>query len=317
MADLRSDATLAPRARVRLSLAQLVDRYFFVIGLAPAVVCLAVILVYPVVANIAYSFTNLSFIYPDTSFIGLRNYADILTNSTFGFWSALDISVIWTVAVVSLQFLVGLIGALLLDQAIFGRSVYRVLLLVPWAFPVIVTAYVWRWLLNDQGGFVTWLAMTSGIIQQPVAWLAEANTALPAVVSVAVWAGYPFMLAAMLAGLQSIPVEYHEVAQIEGASVFQELFSVTLPLLRPIIVIVLVLRTIWTFNAFDLIYLLTNGGPDGQTLTLPILAYNLGWQQYLPGKAAAMSMLMLLVLAIAGVIYFRVSGWARKEGQNG
>jgi multiple sugar transport system permease protein len=206
---------------------------------------------------------------------------------------------------------------LLLGQAVFGRSVYRVLLLVPWAFPVIVTAYVWRWLLNDQGGFVTWLAMTSGIIQQPVAWLAEANTALPAVVSVAVWAGYPFMLAAMLAGLQSIPVEYHEVAQIEGASVFQELFSVTLPLLRPIIVIVLVLRTIWTFNAFDLIYLLTNGGPDGQTLTLPILAYNLGWQQYLPGKAAAMSMLMLLVLAIAGVIYFRVSGWARKEGQNG
>ncbi len=317
MAKITSDSTVSRRAGARLSPAQIVDRYFFAVGLAPAVVCLLAILVYPVVSNIAYSFTNMSFVYPDTSFIGLKNYADILTNSTFGFWSALDISVIWTVATVSLQFLVGLIGALLLDQAIFGSSAYRVLLLIPWAFPGIVTAYVWRWLLNDQGGFVTWLALTAGIIQQPVAWLAEANTALPAVVGVAVWAGYPFMLAAMLAGLQSIPVEYHEVAQIEGASVMQELFSVTLPLLRPIVVIVLVLRTIWTFNAFDLIYLLTNGGPDGQTLTLPILAYDLGWQQYLPGKAAAMSMLMLIVLAIGGVIYFRASSWAQKEGHRG
>ena len=107
------------------------------------------------------------------------------------------------------------------------------------------------------------------------------------------------------------------MAQIEGASVWQELLSVTLPLLRPIIVIILVLRTIWTFNAFDLIYLLTDGGPDGLTLTLPILAYHLGWEQYLPGKAAAMSVLMLLVLAVAGVVYFRVSSWAQKEGHHG
>lgn len=317
MAKLRSDAALTRPARVRLSPAQLIDRYFFVVGLTPAVVCLSVILVYPVIANMVYSFTNKSFIYPDTSFIGLRNYADLLSNSTFGFWSALDVSVVWTIATVSLQFVVGLIGALLLDQAIMGRSIYRVLLLIPWAFPGIVTAFVWRWLLNDQGGFITWLALTSGIIQKPVAWLAEANTALPAVVAVAVWSGYPFMMAAMLAGLQSIPEEFHEVAQIEGASVLQELFSVTLPLLRPIMVIILVLRTIWTFNAFDLIYLLTDGGPDGLTLTLPILAYHLGWEQYLPGKAAAMSVLMLLVLAVAAVIYFRVSGWVQKEGQNG
>lgn len=298
-------------------LGQLLDRYFFVIGLAPAVICLAVILIYPVAANIAYSFTNKSFIYPDTSFVGLRNYVDLLTNRSFGFWSALDISATWTLATVFGQFVVGLIGALLLDQAVFGRSVYRVLLLVPWAFPGIVTAMVWRWLLNDQGGFVTWLALTSGIIQKPVAWLGETGSALPAVIAVAVWSGYPFMMAAILAGLQSIPEEYHEVAQIEGATILQELWAITFPLLRPIIVIILVLRTIWTFNAFDLIYLLTDGGPDGATLTLPILAYHLGWEQYLPGKAAAMSVLMLLVLAVAGFAYFRVSGWAGRERGNG
>ncbi len=313
MAQIRSPATRAPAVRRALSPGQFLDKYFFVVGLAPAVICLAVILIYPVTANIAYSFTNKSFIYPDTSFVGLKNYLDLLTNRIFGFWSALDVSLTWTVATVLLQFFVGLVGALLLDQAIYGNSVYRVILLVPWAFPGIVTAMVWRWLLNDQGGFITWLALTSGIIRQPVAWLTELNTALPAVVAVAVWAGYPFMMAAMLAGLQSIPEEYHEVAQIEGASVLQEFWTVTLPLLRPIIVIVLVLRTIWTFNAFDLIYLLTDGGPDGATLTLPILAYHLGWEQYLPGKAAAMSVLMLLVLAGAGFAYFRLSGWAQRE----
>lgn len=296
---------------------QLLDRYFFVIGLAPAVICLAVILIYPVIANVAYSFTNKSFIYPDTSVVGLRNYVDLLTNRSFGFWSALDVSLTWTTATVFGQFVVGLVGALLLDQAVFGRSAYRVVLLVPWAFPSIVTAMVWRWLLNDQGGFVTWLALTSGIIQKPVAWLGQTNSALPAVIAVAVWSGYPFMMAAILAGLQSIPEEYHEVAQIEGATVLQELWAITFPLLRPIIVIILVLRTIWTFNAFDLIYLLTDGGPDGATLTLPILAYHLGWEQYLPGKAAAMSVLMLLVLGVAGFAYFRLSGWAGRERGNG
>lgn len=317
MAKPHSSASLARAPRRALSLGELVDRYFFVVGLAPAVICLAVILIYPVLANIGYSFTNKSFIYPDTSFIGLKNYVDLLTNRTFGFWSALDVSVTWTIATVLLQFVVGLIGALLLDQAILGSSVFRIILLVPWAFPGIVTAMVWRWLLNDQGGFVTWLALTSGIIRQPVAWLTDLNTALPAVVAVAVWAGYPFMMAAMLAGLQSIPEEFHEVAQIEGASVLQELWTITLPLLRPIIVIVLVLRTIWTFNAFDLIYLLTDGGPDGATLTLPILAYHLGWQQYLPGKAAAMSVLMLIVLAGAGFAYFRLNAWAQRERRHG
>lgn len=317
MAKTHARATLARASRRSMSPSDLLDRYFFVVGLAPAVICLAVILIYPVFANIAYSFTNKSFIYPDTSFVGLKNYVDLLTNRTFGFWSALDVSVTWTLVTVLLQFLVGLVGALLLDRAVTGSSVYRVLLLVPWAFPGIVTAMVWRWLLNDQGGFITWLALTSGIIRQPIAWLTELNTALPAVIAVAVWAGYPFMMAAMLAGLQSIPEEYHEVAQIEGASALQELWAITLPLLRPIIVIVLVLRTIWTFNAFDLIYLLTDGGPAGATLTLPILAYHLGWQQYLPGKAAAMSVLMLFVLAVAGFAYFRLNQWAQRERPHG
>ena len=282
-----------------------VDRNFMWIGLAPATICLAVVLVYPVLANVGYSFTNRSFLFPDTSVVGLKNYSDILGDSIYGFWAALRVSIVWTLCTVALQFVVGMGAALLLNQAVPGQRLFRVLLLVPWAFPVIVYAMIWRWMLNDQGGVITWLAVAVGLMPQPRFLLGDPYTALPTVVAVAVWYGYPFMAATILAGMQSIGEEYYEVAKIEGATVWQQFTAVTLPFLRPVIVIVLVLRTIFLFNGFELIFLLTGGGPNAATLTLPLLAYNLGWQQFLPGKAAAVSVLMLFVLSGAAFVYLR------------
>lgn len=293
-------------------LTALIDRHFIWLGLAPAAICLAVVLVYPVLANIAYSFTNKSFMFPDTSFIGLRNYADILTDDVFGFWPSLRISVLWTIGAVTCQFVVGLVAALLLNQDVPGQRFFRVALLVPWAFPIIVYAMIWRWMLNDQGGVITWLSVALGLMPKPVFLLGQPATALPVVIAIGVWYGYPFIAASLLAGLQSIGQEYYEVARIEGATPFQVFRYVTLPFLRPVITIVLVLRTIWVFNSFELIYLLTQGGPNGATLTLPLLAYNLGWQQFLPGKAAAVSVLMLFVLAGAAVVYLRALTIQRK-----
>jgi multiple sugar transport system permease protein len=286
-------------------LSAFVDRHFMWIGLAPAAFCLAVVLVYPVLANFGYSFTNRSFLFPDTSIVGLRNYSDILGDQIYGFWAALRISVTWTLCTVALQFVVGMGAALLLNQPVPGQRLFRVLLLVPWAFPVIVYAMIWRWMLNDQGGVITWLAVAVGLMPQPRFLLGDPYTALATVIGVAVWYGYPFMAATILAGMQSIGEEYYEVAKIEGASTWQQFTHVTLPFLKPVIVIVLVLRTIFLFNGFELIFLLTGGGPNGATLTLPLLAYNLGWQQFLPGKAAAVSVLMLLVLSGAAFVYLR------------
>ena len=246
-----------------------VDRNFMWIGLAPATICLATVLVYPVLANVGYSFTNRSFLFPYTSIDGLRNYSDILGDSIYGFWAALRVSVVWTLCTVALQFVVGMGAALLLNQDVPGQRLYRVLLLVPWAFPVIVYAMIWRWMLNDQGGVITWLAVAVGLMPQPRFLLGDPYTALATVVAVAVWYGYPFMAATILAGMQSIGEEYYEVAKIEGASTWQQFAEVTVPFLRPVIVIVLVLRTIFLFNGFELIFLLTGGGPNGATLTLP------------------------------------------------
>jgi multiple sugar transport system permease protein len=293
-----------------------VDRHFMWVGLAPALFCLLIVLVYPVFANIGYSFTNKSFMFPDTSFVGFTNYSDILGDDVFGFWAALRISVMWTIGTVALQFLVGMGAALLLNQDIAGQRIFRVLLLVPWAFPVIVYAMIWRWMLNDQGGVITWLAVALGLMPEPIFLLGHPAMALPAVIMVATWYGYPFMAAVLLAGMQAIGEEYYEVAKIEGASVWQQFRFVTLPFLRPVIIVVLVLRTIWVFNAFELIFLLTSGGPNGATLTLPLLAYNLGWQQFLPGKAAAVSVLMLFVLAVAAFVYLRALA-AQRQVENG
>jgi multiple sugar transport system permease protein len=293
-----------------------VDRHFLWIGLAPAALCLLLVLVYPVLANTAYAFTNKSFLFQDTSFVGLKNYFDVLSDEVYGFWAALRVSLIWTFGTVAMQFLLGMGAALLLNQEVAGQRFFRVLLLVPWAFPVIVYAMIWRWMLNDQGGVITWLAVALGLMPEPVFLLGQPTTALPAVMGVAVWYGYPFMAASLLAGMQSINSEYYEVARIEGASTWQQFWHVTLAFLRPVIVVVLVLRTIWVFNAFELIYLLTRGGPNGATLTLPVLAYNLGWQQFLPGKAATVSVLMLLVLALAAIAYFRALA-AQREVEHG
>jgi multiple sugar transport system permease protein len=308
-------ALTSPRAREG-GFAAFIDRNFMWLGLAPAALCLLLVLVYPVLANVGYSFTNKSFLFADVGFVGLKNYFDVLGDEVFGFWSALRTSLLWTVGAVTLQFLVGLLAAVLLNQDVIGQRFFRVLLLVPWAFPVIVYAMIWRWMLNDQGGVITWLAVALGLMPEPVFLLGQPSTALPTVIAIAVWYGYPFMAASLLAGMQSISEEYYEVARIEGASTFQQFWHVTLAFLRPVILIVLVLRTIWTFNAFELIYLLTGGGPNGATLTLPLLAYNLGWQQFLPGKAATVSVLMLFVLAIAAFVYFRALA-AQREVESG
>jgi multiple sugar transport system permease protein len=297
-------------------LGTLIDRYFMWIALAPAAACLLLVLVYPVLANIAYSFTNRSFLFADTSFVGLKNYVDVLGDEVFGFWASLRVSLIWTFGAVTLQFLVGLVAALLLNQDVRGQRFFRVVLLIPWAFPVIVYAMIWRWMLNDQGGVITWVAVALGLMPEPVFLLGQPATALATVIGVAVWYGYPFMAASLLAGMQAISEEYYEVARIEGATTWQQFWHVTLPFLRSVMIVVLVLRTIWVFNAFELIYLLTGGGPNGATLTLPVLAYNLGWQQFLPGKAATVSVLMLFVLAGAAFVYFRALA-SQREVEHG
>ncbi len=290
---------------------ELLDRHLGALFLLPGMLVLAVTLTYPVLSNLWNSFTDAHLVYPGAEWIGLENYE--LTFADPAFYRALGNSVVWTVSSIVLQVVLGLAAALLLNAKVPGQVVFRLAMIVPYAFPTVTIALVWRWMLNSVYGVVNFMLMGVGLIDQPVAWLSSQQYSMAVAVLVNVWFGYPLFALGLLAGLQAIPAEHFEVARIEGASPLQTLRHVILPGIKKILGILVVLRTIWVFNAFDLIYLLTGGGPRGATETLPIYAYRIGWDIGFISQTSAIAVLLLVVLIGFAAVYFRVSG-AERDG---
>jgi len=270
----------------------------------PGIAIIVVLLIYPISVTILNSFTNMSFLRPEIAkYIGLRNYLWAIRAPEF--WNALKVSVFWTAGTVGTQFLVGMVTALALDTVKRFRLVFRLALLIPWAFPSIAVSLTWKWMFDARFGIVNVVLRSLGIIQERVAWLSAPGLALPVVIAMGLWFGFPFMMLTFLAGLQTIPEDYYDVARLEGASYAQQLRYFILPSLRRIIGITLVLRTIWMFNNFDLIFLSTGGGPGIRTETLPIYAYNITWKQMSLGRGSALNVILLIVLILCIILYFR------------
>lgn len=287
------------------------DRNLGLLLLLPGLVCLAVVIVYPVVYNLAFSFTNKNLTYPNTSFVGLENYLEALGDTAF--WGALVRTLVWTFASVGGQFLLGLTAAIALDRVRHGGTPFRLLLIVPWTFPAIVMAFSWRFMLDSIYGVTNAVLMALHLIDQPVAWFANPDVAMPAVVVMNIWFGFPFMTVVVLAGLQAIPKELYEAARVDGASFVKELRHVILPGLRGVAATVIVLRTIWVFNNFDFIYLTTGGGPTDATTTLPVYAFQVGWLERDVGGMAAVAVVMIAVLLTIVALYQRAFR-AKEEG---
>ena len=281
------------------------DNHLGIVFLLPGICIVGLILVYPLVFNIYLSFTDAHLLYPDTHFIGFKNYVSILTSPEF--FSAAKRSIIWTVGVLALQIPLGLGAALLLKTSNKKNIVFRSLLIIPYALPPITVAVMWRWMLNSLYGVVNFLLMRIGILSVPLPWLNNFNTAFATAIVITTWFGFPLLAIAFLAGLQSIPSSHYEVAAIEGASSIQTFWHVTLPGIKSIVLIMTLLRIIWTFNSFDILFLLTGGGPIGSTETIPILAYNLGWKSFVVGKTAAIATLLFVILFIFVVFYLKSS----------
>jgi multiple sugar transport system permease protein len=181
------------------------------------------------------------------------------------------------------------------------------MLILPYALPPISVALMWRWMLNSTYGIVNIFLMRIGIIETPIPWLSGLYTALPTAILINTWFGFPLMTIAILAGLQSIPIEHYEVANIAGASAWQTFWKVTLPGIKQIVGIMVILRIIWVFNSFDILFLLTGGGPLRTTEALPILAYYTGWKSQLIGKAGALATILFLFLLVFMIFYFRMA----------
>ena len=176
---------------------------------------------------------------------------------------------------------------------------------MPYTLPIIAVTILWRWMLNGVYGVVNHFLLALGLISKPISWLSNSTTVIPSLVVMNSWFGYPLMALSILAGLQTIPDEFYEVAQIEGASYFQTFRKVILPSIKRIVVMMLILRTIWIFNTFDMVFMTTGGGPSRATEILTIFGYNLGWRRYLIGRTAALSVILLIILFILISMYMR------------
>ncbi|PXY31400.1 carbohydrate ABC transporter permease [Prauserella muralis] len=273
-----------PRRALRTRLAR---HWYAWAMVAPVVLVITVLVLLPLARGIHLSLTDATELnsgrtigvneIPATySFVGLDNYVEVLSGADGAFYPRLLWTVQWTVVCVTLHYGLGLGLALLLNRALRLRTLYRMLLILPWAVPPFVAAFGWRLILNEQGGVLNTLLGMAGV--SAVDWLGEPLAAKVSVIMVNVWLGVPFMMVALLGGLQTVPRELYEAAEMDGASPWQRFRAVTLPGLRPVSGTVLLLGTIWTFNQFPVIALLTGGGPGGATNILVTEAYERAFQ---------------------------------------
>lgn len=274
--------------------------------LLPTLAFMGVFLAYPIADVLRQSFWHDVPIRPwePQRFVGLANYFDLATSEAFR--SALRVTVGWTVLAVSGKLLIGMAAALLLQSPFPGRRIYLTLLMVPWVTPIVVAAVVWRWVLNSQYGQLNGLLDMLNV--PTVAWLGQQGTAFVATAAVDMWVGIPFVALVLMAGLQSIPNELYEAAVMDGAGWGQRFVRVTLPLLRPVLGVVLLLSSVWTFNSFEVIWPLTRGGPSGATTTLVVATYQTAFGAFDFGRAAAMSTVIFLILLTVSVAYWRLLG---------
>jgi len=239
-------------------------------------------------------------------FVGLGNYAEVLADDRF--WSALGHTLAFTAASVGLELGLGLILALALNRAYRGRGLVRAAVLIPWAIPTVVAALLWRFMFDSQAGIANAVAMKLGIMDEPLVWFISATAAWVPVILADVWKMTPFVTLLLLAGLQNIDASLYEAARIDGASAWQQFRHVTLPLLKPAILVALIFRTLDAFRVFDLIYVLTGGGPGTSTEPIALYTFNSLLQNLRFGYGSALSVVVFLVTFGLALVYIRWLG---------
>jgi len=273
--------------------------YLFVL---PLVVLVLLLIAYPLGSAVYLSLTEKYVGYPPR-FVGLKNYVELTGDPVFRkvVWN----SAVFTVASVTVKLVIGLLMALSLHKALFARRLVRGILLLPWVVPTVITALAWHWMFDALRGFINVSLETLGLIGEPIAWLGQPSTAMMAVVVVNIWRGFPFFGVSLLAGLQAIPADLYEAAAVDGASATQRFRHVTLPGLRPVIFVTTLISTIFTLNDFNIVYVMTRGGPGIATHILATYTYEVGFQALRWGRAVAVSMYLMPLVVVMIVVLAR------------
>jgi multiple sugar transport system permease protein len=269
---------------------------------APIVLFFGLVWLAPIAYTVWISFFDL----PTTThtFVGIQNYVEILSRGSF--WFYLWNSVVFAVSTTVLVLLLGLLLTLVVNQDIRGRAELRTLMIFPYLLPTVIVVFFWTFMLDQNFGFINTILLRFDLISSPIAFTSSPAFAMPSLVAASVWKWGSFAFFILLANAQAIPDEFYERAQVQGATPWQQFRDITLPQLRGAILLILLVRGIWMFNKFDIIWLLTRGGPLGLTTTLPISIYTIAIRLSRLGLAAALAMIMFFLLVGFGVIYFTI-----------
>jgi trehalose/maltose transport system permease protein len=271
---------------------------------APTVLVVLIVALYPVIRTFALSFTNARLSGSRAvSWVGFSNYVDLLSNATFlrAIWN----TSVFTVFSVFFETILGMIIALTIHSNFKGRGLVRTAMLIPWAIPTVVSARMWAWMYNDVFGVINDLLVTRlGLLSTKIAWVADPNLALPAIIAIDVWKTTPFMALLLLAGLQVIPEDIYEAAHVDGATRWKQFWTMTLPLLRPALMVALIFRTLDAFRVFDLPFVIKGTAPE--TITLSILARQTMIDLARLGEGGAIAVVIFLFLLVFVIIYTRL-----------
>ncbi|MEJ5080761.1 carbohydrate ABC transporter permease [Ochrobactrum sp. MYb379] len=280
--------------------------YFLIL---PSLLLAAVVIFWPVVNLIEIATHNVNRFGQLRDFNGVDNFSALFASPDF--INAIWRTAFWTIAVVGGALLVSIPVAIILNMDFYGRSIARVIIMLPWAVSLTMTAIVWRWALNGESGMLNSALRNLGLIDSNIQWLASATTAFPMQILVGILVTVPFTTTIFLGGLSSIPDDLYEASSLEGASPWQQFREITFPLLKPFVNIAIVLNTIYVFNSFPIIWVMTQGGPANSTDILVTHLYKLAFRLGKLGEASAVSLIMLAILLVFTAIYIRLA--MRKE----
>ncbi|NLJ39094.1 MAG: sugar ABC transporter permease [Candidatus Atribacteria bacterium] len=274
----------------------------------PSIILLIILIIYPLFLTLIYSLSDMSL--TSSRYLGWFAYNKLFSNKMLPL--VFKNSIVWTVLVVFFQLLLGLGSAIVLNKPFWGRSLIRGIMILPWVMPGVVAGMVWRLIYDPQLGLLNHYLKSLGLIDQYLTWLSVPGSAIYAVIFSAIWKGFPFSMLMYLAGLQVVPVELYEAANIDGAGKWKQFRYVTLPSMQPIITITFLLTFIWTFNYFELIYVMTGGGPAESTHIFPTYVYDLAFKRFRFGDASRFAIFDFLFLLIFSLFYVWLSQHQRR-----
>ena len=281
------------------------DNRIGVLFILPFVAAALVFMVYPVLEAVRMAFFHVNPLDPDGQrFVGLDNFRTVFADPLF--WKSFRNAAVWTGTSIVFQTVLGVGLALLLHLPLRGISIFRGLLLFPYIVPTVVIALCWQWMLNPDLGIVNHVLREAGIIRDNIYWLSTPDMAMASTIALNVWKYTPFVTICVLARLQTIPLELYDAAKVDGAGVVNRFFDITLPQLAEVLLVVVVFRTIWTFNKFEEIYLLTRGGPGTSTFNLAIYSFEQSIANLRMGVGAAAGVVMMALLFVGSIIYIRL-----------